>query len=154
MDIAQLHKRFPTQESCLAHIETVRWKGEPVCPYCGALDPTPAPRELRHHCNACNTSFSATVGTVFHRTHVALRKWFLAVSLILEAKEGISARQLGRDLEVNKNTAWRIALQIRRAMASGQRELLESIVEADGSYIRAKPRKARSRAASSAPGAR
>jgi hypothetical protein len=46
-----------------------------------------------------------------------LQKWFLAVAIILNAKKGISARQLGRDLCVNKDTAWRMAMKIREAMS-------------------------------------
>lgn len=101
-------------------------------------------KEARHHCNNCKTSFSVTVGTIFHRTHLPLQKWFLALSLVLNAKKGISARQLSRDLEVNKNTAWRMAMQIRRAMLEiEQRHLLEGLVEADETYIGGKPRKGR-----------
>jgi len=66
----------------------------------------------------------------------------LAISIILNAKKGLSARQLGRDLHVNKDTAWRIAMKIRQAMTqSQQRELLTGIVEADETYIGGKPRK-------------
>ena len=126
MNIIQVYKKFPTQEACLAHIEAVRWGGKPVCPYCKSTKSTAAPSERRYHCNSCNTSYSATVGTIFHHTHLDLQKWFLAISLILNAKKGISARQLARDLEVNKSTAWRIAMQIRSAMAqTEQRALLE-----------------------------
>jgi transposase-like protein len=143
MNIIQVYKRFPTQDDCLTHIENVRWKGTPVCPYCGTIgQSTPLPAEKRHHCNACNTSFSATVGTIFHHTHLDLQKWFLAVALILNAKKGISARQLARDLEVNKNTAWRIAMQIRKAMAEAEhRALLRGVVEMDETYVGGKPRK-------------
>jgi len=87
------------------------------------------------------TSFSVTVGTIFHKTHLPIQKWFLAVSLILNAKKGVSSRQLSRDLQVNKDTAWRISMQIRRAMNERiQRELLQGIVEADETYIGGKPR--------------
>jgi len=56
----------------------------------------------------------------------------LAISLILNATKSISTRQLARDLEVNKNTAWRIATQIREAMAeTEQRTLLQGIVASD-----------------------
>ena len=62
--------------------------------------------------------------------------------LILNAKKGISALQLSRDLKVNKNTAWRIAMQIRKAMTqTEQRHLLTGIVEMDETYIGGKPRK-------------
>jgi len=82
------------------------------------------------------------VGTIFHHTHLPLQKWFLAVMLMLNAKKGLSALQLSRDLNVNKNTAWRIAMQIRKAMTQAeQRGLLTGIVEMDEAYIGGKPRK-------------
>lgn len=142
MNIMEIFRRFPTQDACLDYIERVRWEGEPNCPYCGATHTTPARNERRHHCNTCNTSFSVTVGTIFHKTRLPLQKWFLALSLILNAKKGISARQLARDIEVNKDTAWRISMKIREAMAqSSQRFLLTGIVEMDEVYIGGKPRK-------------
>jgi len=71
-----------------------------------------------------------------------LQKWFLAISLILNAKKGISALQLSRDLEVNKNTAWRVAMQIRKAMTQrSELELLTGVVEMDETWIGGKPRK-------------
>lgn len=146
MDIITVYERFPTQDDCLAHLEGVRWQGKPVCPYCNSRRVTSRPTEHRHHCNACNTSFSVTVGTIFHHTHLDLQKWFLAVSLTLNAKKGLSARQLARDIKVNKNTAWRIAMQIRDAMnESKQRILLTGIVEADEAYLGGKPRKGNKR---------
>jgi transposase-like protein len=138
MNIVQIYKQFPTEEDCICHIERVRWNGKPTCPYCGS-DRVSA-NEHRHHCNGCNTSFSVTVKTIFHHTHLPLQKWFLALSLVLNAKKGLSARQLARDLEVNKNTAWFMGMRIRNAMFE-QGELLRGIVEMDETYIGGKPRK-------------
>ena len=73
-------------------------------------------------------------------TKLDLQKWFLGISLILNAKKGISARQLARDLLVNKNTAWYMAMRIRRAMIE-DRELMSGFVEMDETYIGGKPRK-------------
>lgn len=54
----------------------------------------------------------------------------------------MSALQLSRDIEVNKNTAWRMGMQIRKAMSQmEQRELLTGIVEMDETYVGGKPRK-------------
>jgi transposase-like protein len=140
MNIIQVFQRFPTQDSCIAHLEKARWNGTPKCPYCDS-DNT-HPNDGRHYCYNCKTSFSVTVGTIFHHTHLPLQKWFLAISLILNAKKGISALQLSRDLEVNKNTAWRISMQIRKAMSQMvDRELLTGIIEMDETYIGGKPRK-------------
>ena len=119
--------------------------GTSTSPYCGSVHTargTDKRRASRHYCYDCKTSFSVTVGTIFHHTHMPLQKWFLAISLILNAKKGISSLQLSRDLDVNKNTAWRISMQIRKAMPqTEQRDLLTGIVEMDETYIGGKPRK-------------
>jgi transposase-like protein len=152
MNIVRIYELFPTEADCLAHVEKVRWAGTPVCPYCKASRSTPLPKENRYHCNACNTTFSVTVGTIFHHTHLPLQKWFLALSIVLNAKKGLSAHQLARDLEVHKNTGWRMAMQIRKAMAeSDQRELLTGIVEMDETYIGGKPRRGNSGSGSQGP---
>ena len=140
MNILEVFEQFPTQESCIQYLEKVRWHGEICCPYCTSTNTAPA--EHRHRCYTCKTSFSVTVGTIFHHTHLPLQKWFLAIMLMLNAKKGISALQLSRDLRVNKNTAWRMNMQIRKAMTQiEQRPILQGIVEMDETYIGGKPRK-------------
>jgi len=145
MNIVRIYELFPTEADCIAHLEKVRWHGKPICPYCKSDRSTQLPAENRHHCNACNTTFSVTVGTIFHQSHLDLQKWLLAVSLVLNAKKGLSARQLARDLEVNKNTGWRMGMQIRKAMGEQeQRELMTGVVEMDETYIGGDPRKGNS----------
>lgn len=141
MNIIQIYKQFPTHEACIEHLEKSRWPdGKPTCPYCGSKNT--APNEKRHRCYDCKTSFSVTVGTIFHHTHLDLQKWFLAISLMLNAKKGLSSLQLSRDIEVNKNTGWRISMQIRKAMSQAeQRDLLTGVVEMDETYVGGKPRK-------------
>lgn len=134
MNIIQIYKQFPTDADCMRHLEMVRWNGVPTCPYCKSVKVTSYKDELRHHCNTCKTTFSVTVGTIFHNTKLDLQKWFLALSLVLNAKKGISARQLHRDVEVNKDTAWRMLMQIRKAMLQDAK-LLTGIVEVDETAI-------------------
>lgn len=134
MNIVQVYRRFPTQESCIKHLEQARWGDEPMCPYCKSKNSTPMKKELRHHCNACNTTYSVTVGTIFHKTKIDIQRWFVAISLVLNAKKGISVRRLSGDIDVNKNTAWSMLMRIRHAMFE-QGELLEGIVKADETYI-------------------
>lgn len=140
MNILSIYQRFKTQKDCIKHLETIRWPNGVKCTYCGSVNISEMPDEDRHHCNGCNTSFSVTVGTIFHHTHLPLQVWFLAISLILNAKKGLSARQLARDLQINKNTAWRISMKIRDAMKYDG-ELLSGIVEVDETFIGGKPRK-------------
>ena len=144
MNIISIFEKFPTQEDCIGHLEHVRWGNTPSCPYCESGNTNPLKKELRHHCNGCRKSFSVTVGTIFHDTRIPLQKWFLAISLILNAKKGIASRQLARDLQVNKDTAWRIAMRISGAMADSG-ELLSGIIEMDECYIGGRPRKSNRR---------
>src|SRR3989338_2330177 len=116
MNTFQIYNRFPKQEDCLKHVQKVRWQDKPLCPYCGSTSVSAMRKEQRFHCNTCNTSFSVTVGTIFHKTKVDLQKWFLAIGLVLNTKRAVGARQLARDIEVNKNTACFMLTRIRQAM--------------------------------------
>ncbi len=129
MDIVQMYKEFPTRKDCLAHLETIRWNGNPECPYCRSSNFTSLKNERRYHCNACNTRYSATVQTTFHKTRVDLQKWFLAIHLLINERVSISSRQLAKEIAVDKNTAWLMIKRIDRAMANQyQRDLLLKIV--------------------------
>ena len=139
MNIIEVYKQFPSQQSCIAYLEQIRWKNKPKCPYCQSENSSDMKNESRYHCNNCNTSYSVTVGTIFHKTKLDLQKWFLAISIILNAKKGISARQLARDISVNKNTAWYMGMRVRKAMIE-DRELMNGFIEMDETFIGGKPR--------------
>ena len=146
MDIVTIFTKFKTQKACIKHLEKVRWNGKPKCAYCGSERITKRSAEeaqhFRHHCGACNKSFSVTVGTIFHDTKLPIQKWLLAISIIVNAKKGISSRELGRQIGVSKDTAWRIQMQIRKAMETQENAtLFTGIVEADECYIGGKPKK-------------
>ena len=137
MDIIKIFEKFPDKKDCIKYLEFVRWPEKPICPYCSSKNSTPKLKELRYFCNNCKTSYSVTVGTIFHHTHLPIQKWFLAILLILNAKKSISSRQLSRDLHVNKDTAWRMTVKIREVMQQKwQRELLTGVIEMDENIIR------------------
>ena len=114
-------ERFPDQESCIAHLERIRWRGTPVCPHCGCIEVVGKKEEGvgrvgRWNCYACQASFKVTCSTVFHGTKIALQKWFLAISLMANAKKSLSSHQLARDLDLNQKTAWYMMTRIRAEM--------------------------------------
>ena len=126
---------FLPDTDCLDFLEDVRWNGEPTCPYCNSGRVTATPKERRHRCNNCNTAFSVTVGTLFHRTHLPLPKWFAAISLILDSRAPIPARRLAQLLGIDKNTAWRISRRVRAAMLEpSERDLLLEIADLSEAY--------------------
>jgi len=132
--------KYPTHQKALEHLEKVRWGDEVISPYCGSDSVTKFKNELRYHCNAENKSFSVRAGTIFEDSRLDVRKWYYAIALMLNAKKGISAMQLSRDLDVTYKTAWYCAMRIRCAMAD-QGGFLHGVVEADIAYIGGKPQK-------------
>ena len=142
MNIIQIFKQFPTQKSCIKHLEKLRWGKTPICVYCGSINTNPLNQEgrFRHYCNGCCKAFNVTVGTIFHGTHVPLQKWFLLISLMQNAKKGLSACQAARDIEMNRPTVWSMMHRIRRAMGNDN-SLLSGIIEMDETYVGGKPRK-------------
>ncbi|MEH2320539.1 IS1595 family transposase [Nostoc sp.] len=117
-------------KECLALLEQIRWGGQPKCPYCESTNATAYKNERRYHCNECFTSYSVTVGTLFHKTHVELQKWFVAIHLVLNSPGGISVRQLAKEIGVNRNTAAYMIERIRKTTIQEQ-QILHKITEID-----------------------
>ena len=88
-------------------------------------------------CCSCDYRFSVTAGTIMHRSHLPLRKWFLAVYLMCESKKGMSANQLKRSLGVQYKTAWHLCHRIREAMGNDPftGPTLFGVVEVDETLI-------------------
>jgi transposase-like protein len=169
MSLIDVTKTYGTKEACLDKLEKLRWPdGKIGCIHCGMYEdengqptvtrfitkPTKRkktgdvipPRRLYQCKNKeCGKQFSVTEGTVFHRSHISLEKWFAAVTLILEAKKGISSLQVGRHLGVKENntkSTWYLCHRIREAAVEAG--FLTGIVEADETYLTPKkPRKGR-----------
>jgi transposase-like protein len=135
--LIEIYRRFPTQEAAVAHLEKVRWPDGPHCPNCGAdtvARKAEAGQAGRLQCWSCERSFSATVGTIFHNSHVDLQRWFLLIALMMNAKKGLSAMQAARDLDMRRPTVWSMMHRIRGAMKDDGR-LLSGLVEMDEAYV-------------------
>lgn len=143
MDIIKVFQRYPTHESCIAHLEKVRWGNDPECPFCQSKHvarKSETGRIGRWNCHDCHNSYNVLHGTILQGTKVPLQKWFLAISIVLNAKKSLSSCQLARDLDLVQSTAWRLAMKIRGGMVEDG-TLLTGIVEADETYLGGKPRK-------------
>lgn len=148
MNLLTIFSRFPDQEACIEHLETVRWADTPYCPLCGATTvarKSESQRIGRWNCHACKASFNVLSGTIFEKTKLPLQKWFLAIGLIVNAKKSVSSHQLARDLDLNQKSAWFMQQRVRAAMLTNEGELLQGIIEADETYVGGKPRKANRR---------
>ena len=65
-----------------------------------------------------------------------LGKWFVAISLVLDARRGISAHHLAEQVGINKNTAWYLSRRIHKALLeASQRDLLLEIAEVNDPHM-------------------
>ena len=131
-------------DACTDYLCKLRWDKEPACPYCGSIKTGIKAKEngrrRRLACYDCGNSFSPTVNTIMHKTKIPLWKWFLAISLLAEAKKSISSRQLSRHLGISVPSAYRLSQRIRKGLLGMRSPILQGIVEIDETYIGGKPR--------------
>ena len=143
MNLISVFNQFPNQQACIDHLEGIRWPGKATCPLCGSdrvARKVEGHKVGRWNCHKCKSSFNVLSGTIFQKTKIPLQKWFLAISLMANAKKSLSSYQLARDLELTQQSAWFMQQRIRAAMASDEGALLQSIIEADETYVGGKPR--------------
>ena len=135
---------YNDEAAARAHFETIRWPDGRICPHCGSVDNShlmqgKSTRPGLYKCRSCRKPFSATIGTIYERSHIPLHKWLLATHLMVSSKKGISAHQLFRQLGFGSyRTAWFMAMRIREAMTSGDTTPFGSdggAVEVDETYI-------------------
>jgi transposase-like protein len=122
-----------------ARFQAIRWAdngGEPFCPRCECTAIyTYAARRI-WKCKACNHQFSVTSGTIFSSRKLPIRDYLAAIAIFVNAVKGISALQLGRDLDVQYKTAFVLAHKLREAIGARQSEgELSGVVEVDGCYV-------------------
>jgi transposase-like protein len=138
IDLCELVERFGDDQQCRNYLEHLRWPKGILCPKCGGEKISSILKRDQHNCDneSCGYQFSVTAGTIFHDTHLALTKWFLAVFLICQSRKGMSANQLKRMLRINYRTAWYLCHRIRRAMAQDvPLEKMDGTVEVDETYV-------------------
>lgn len=133
MNLIELRNNFPTELDCIEYAECIRWEKGVQCAYCNSKNYGERNKDHRYHCKDCQRSFSVTVNTRLHDTRLPLSTWFSAISVITDAKKGISVKQLERNLGVSYPTAWKMSHTLRELMAweSLAPDSLSGIVEMD-----------------------
>lgn len=128
-----------SEEEARAAFRAIRWAatgGDPVCPRCGCCAVYEYKSRPVFKCQGCGHQFSVTSGTIFASRKLPVRDYLLAIAIFVNAVKGISALQLGRDLDVQYKTAYVLAHKLREAMAAEHATMrLRGEVEVDGAYF-------------------
>ena len=138
LSMPEFWERYGTESQCQAALESARWPDGFVCPACGGAARTSFVRgSLRYwQCGACARQCSLLSGTIFESTKLPLRRWFLAMQLLTQSKNNVSALELMRQLGVSYRSAWLIKHKIMEAMrVREERRELDGRVEIDDAYL-------------------
>ena len=136
MSFFKFQEQFRTDEDCFEYLKKLRWPEGFFCPKCGHTEAYFMEKRKVFQCKSCRQQTSVTVNTVFHRTHVPLRKWFWAIFLVGTDKRGCSAKRLEKMIGVHYATAWLMIHKIRKAMEDrNSLYKLSKFIEMDDSYF-------------------
>ena len=140
MNLTEVNKNYNTQTKCLVLLQKMRWGKSVKCTFCQSKKTKPIKSEKgRHTCNNCNKSFSVLAGTIFEDSKLPLPTWFQIITLMLNAKSGISAKEIQRNTGVTYKTAYYAWMRIRIGMLIDDTKL-NGIIEMDESYFGGKAR--------------
>lgn len=128
--IRNLKKDFPTDEACLEVIFEGLHSRECSC---GGrykqLNGRP-----QFQCSKCRFQIAPMSGTLFEKSTTPLTLWFHAIFIFSNAKSGVSAKEIERQLGVTYKTAWRILKLIRESLRQNARKL-KGDVEMDEGFF-------------------
>lgn len=122
--INQFRKDFPNDDVCLDYIFKKKYSDIKAYKIKGRKD----------YADATGKQYSPLAGTIFEKSSTPLTLWFYAIYLFSTSKNGVSAKELERQLGVTYKTAWRMAKQIRSLM-DNDGDMLSGTIEADETYI-------------------
>jgi transposase-like protein len=138
LPMLEFFEDYGTQEQCEELVRAWRWPQGFACPRCGQTWHSEFRRgqRLYFQCSACRYQCSLISGTVFESSKLALPKWFLAMHLMTQAKNGVSALELMRHLGVSYPTAWLLKHKLMEVMhLREQGRQLTGRVEIDDAYL-------------------
>lgn len=128
--IKDLQKQFPTDDVCLDFIFQARHSVDCSCG--GSYSRVKGRKQ--YQCSKCRYQIAPTAGTIFHKSATPLTTWFYALFIFSNAKSGISAKELERQIGVTYKCAWRMLKQIREALGQDG-DKLNGDVEFDAAFF-------------------
>jgi len=139
LSLPEFMDRYGTEAQCEQALIAARWPDGFACPACSATHArTTFRREGRLYwqCAGCQHQGSVISGTVFEATKLPLTRWFLAMQLLTQSKNNVSALELKRQLGVCYRTAWLVKHKLLEAMRLAESDRhLTGRVEVDDAYL-------------------
>jgi len=134
-DALAFERRFATERACRRVLLRARFPRGFVYPRCGHRRHVELRSRRAVQCAKCRKQVSLTAGTLFHGTHLELRRLFRIVYQILAEKDGTNAMALSRQIGVSYRTALLWMRKVRAVMELRPKAKLEGPVEVDETIV-------------------
>ena len=138
LPMSEFLEHYGTEEGCEESLIASRWPQGFACPVCGGPASCSFRREGRLYwqCASCRHQCSVISSTIFESTKLPLTSWFLAMHLLTQSKNNVSALELGRHLGVSYKTAWLLKHKVMEVMRVREdSRQLSGRVEIDDAYL-------------------
>jgi ribosomal protein L37AE/L43A len=138
LSMTEFLARYGTEAQCAEVLAAQRWPEGFRCPACGSAEHSTFERAGRRYsqCRDCRHQTTVIAGTIFEATKLPLTVWFLAMHLLTQAKNNISALELKRHLGVCYRTAWLVKHKLLQVMVEREADrVLAGRVEIDDAYL-------------------
>jgi transposase-like protein len=131
---------FPDDSACLEAVMKAQHGGTRLdCPACGVNSQFHAMNKRRAFaCQECGHHIYPCANTIFHKSRTPLTHWFFAMYLMTSTRHGVAAKELERQIGCTYKTAWRMAHELRKLMAtadSSGKGPLTGHVEIDETFV-------------------
>ncbi|NHM05997.1 transposase [Flavobacterium sp. CYK-4] len=110
--LSALKNNFPDEQSCINHLEALRWNLHVVSPFDASSKVYKCPNNT-YKCKKTGKYFNVKTGTIFHNSKIDLQKWFIAIWLLVDKKSKMTSVALGLELNITQKTAWYIIKRIK-----------------------------------------
>ena len=112
--------KFTNSDSCVEHLEAVRWQLGLYCPRCAARDIAPKSLRKTYRCRKCAYHFSATTRTFAHGANKKLLTYFWAAEDIIERKATMSSFEsiTGHDFKDRHDLAYETARRLLKLLTN------------------------------------
>lgn len=130
-------KHFADPDTALATMVELRWPNGVTCPECGRTDVRFIATRRIWECKGAHVrkQFTAKRGTIFEDSPLGMDKWFTAIWMIANCKNGVSSYEIHRGIGVTQKTAWFMLHRIRLAMTTGSFLKTSGEFEADETFL-------------------
>lgn len=136
MCLAAFQSRYGREDQCHEELVHLRWPEGFVCPACKGRNYSFYAARRAFQCSLCRRQTSVKAGTLFHKSKLPLSTWFLAIYLLTQSKNDISALELSRQLGVTYDTAWTVKQKLMAAMGERNKAYkLKGSVQIDDAYL-------------------